>query len=247
MQSVLRSLKVLEAVSELQPIGVSELARNVGLPTSTAQRIMVTLADAGWVRQTADDTGRWTVTAKALVIGRRAIGEVGLREAATGPMSRLRDLTGETINLSAVDGTERLVMIERADSEQAVRTFLPLGGLSPLHASSSGRAVLAAFSDDIVEQVIRRGLAALTERTTTDPAALRRKIKETRRVGYAVNIGENRPGVCAIGAAVLARTGEPVAGLSISIPESRFSRKRVPEWGAMVTAAAAEIGTNLRE
>jgi IclR family acetate operon transcriptional repressor len=170
MQSVLRSLRVLEAVSELQPIGVSELARTVGLPTSTTQRIMVTLGEAGWLRQTTDDTGRWTVTAKALVIGRRAIGEVGLREAAVGPMSRLRDLTQETINLSAVDGTERLVMIERADSDQAVRTFLPLGGQSPLHASSSGRAVLAAFPDDVVEQVIRRGLVALTDRTTSTSA-----------------------------------------------------------------------------
>jgi IclR family acetate operon transcriptional repressor len=247
MQSVLRSLRVLEAVSELQPIGVSELARTVGLPTSTTQRIMVTLGEAGWLRQTTDDTGRWTVTAKALVIGRRAIGEVGLREAAVGPMSRLRDLTQETINLSAVDGTERLVMIERADSDQAVRTFLPLGGQSPLHASSSGRAVLAAFPDDVVEQVIRRGLVALTDRTTTDPDALRRKVREIRKTGYAVNLGENRPGVAAIGAAVLSRAGAPVAGLSISMPDSRFTRKRAPEWGAMVISAAGEISANLRE
>jgi IclR family acetate operon transcriptional repressor len=247
MQSVLRSLRLLETVSELQPIGVSDLARHEGLPTSTAQRIAVTLAEAGWLRQTNDGSGRWTVTAKALVVGRRAIGEVGLREAASGPMRRLRDITQETINLSAVDGTERLVMIERADSEQAVRTFLPLGGSSPLHASSSGRAVLAAFSDEIVEQTIRRGLEQLTDRTTTDPDALRRKVAETRRRGYAVNIGENRPGVCAIGAAVLSHTGLPLAGLSISMPQSRFSRRRVPEWGDMVIGSAAEISANLRE
>src|ERR1700759_1920121 len=58
MQSVVRSLRVLGAVPGLQPVGLSELARRVGLPTSTAQRIMVTLAEAGWLRQTTDDTGR---------------------------------------------------------------------------------------------------------------------------------------------------------------------------------------------
>lgn len=247
MQSVLRSLEVLEAVAEHQPVGVAELARRLDLPTSTVQRILGTLAKAGWLRPTDDELTRWTMTGKALIIGRKAVREVGMKEAAAEPMTALRDATQETIHLSVVDGTERMILIDRVDCDQAVRTYNKLGGTSPLHATASGRSVLAAMSDADVEKVIARGLARLTETTITDPERLRGDITEIRENGYAVNISENRANVCAIGAAVRDTTGRPVAGVSISMPDIRFDHRQVPNWGALVVKTAAEIGANLEQ
>ena len=245
MQSVLRSLEVLEAVAEHQPIGVAELARRLDLPTSTVQRILGTLAKAGWLRPTDDELTRWTMTGKALIVGRKAMHEVGLKEAAAGPMAALRDATQETIHLSVVDGNERMILIDRVDCDQPVRTYNKLGGTSPIHATSSGRSVLAAMSDADVDEVIARGLQRLTETTITDPERLRGDIAQIRENGYAVNISENRANVCAIGAAIRDAAGRPIAGISISMPDLRFDHRRVPHWGAQVVKTAAEIGANL--
>lgn len=245
MQSVLRSLEVLEAVAEHQPIGVAELARKLNLPTSTVQRILGTLSQAGWLRPTDDELTRWTMTGKALIVGRKAMHEVGLKEAAAAPMAALRDATQETIHLSVVDGNERMILIDRVDCDQPVRTYNKLGGTSPIHATSSGRSVLAAMTDADVDEVIARGLQRLTETTITDPERLRLDIAQIRENGYAVNISENRANVCAIGAAIRDTTGRPIAGISISMPDIRFDHRRVPHWGAQVAKTAAEISANL--
>jgi IclR family acetate operon transcriptional repressor len=245
VQSVVRSLRVLEVVSERQPIGVNELARIVQLPVSTVQRILTTLGDAGWIRPTGEASTRWALTARALIVGRRAMGEVGLREAASVPMTRLRDTTQETVNLSLLDSGERMVLVERIDCDQAIRTYTKLGGSSPLHATATGRSVLAALPDEAIEQLIDNGLERLTPHTITDPDALREDIRQIRRVGYAVNNGGNRPNVCAIGAAVLDARGAPLAGVSMSMPDLRYDPERVPEWGALVVATAREISSAL--
>jgi len=245
MQSVVRSLRVLEEVSVRQPVGVNELSRALSMPVSSTQRILVTLADAGWIRPTGEASTRWALTARALIVGRRAMGEVGIREAASVPMTHLRDVTHETINLSLLDGDERLVLVERVDSDQAIRTYTKLGGSSPLHATASGRAVLAAQPDELLERLIAGGPARFTPHTITDPEALRADVARTRGDGYAVNVGGNRPNVCAIGVAVLDGTGKPIAGLSMSMPDLRFDAGRVPEWGALVIDAAREISAAL--
>jgi len=87
MQSVLRSLRVLELVAEHQPVGVNEMARLVDLPPTTVQRILTTLRDAGWIAATGEPMTRWTMTSRALAIGRRAAPEQTLIEAAAGPSS----------------------------------------------------------------------------------------------------------------------------------------------------------------
>jgi IclR family acetate operon transcriptional repressor len=227
VQSVVRSLRVLEVVSERQPIGVNELARIVQLPVSTVQRILTTLATAGWIRPTGEASTRWALTARALIVGRRAMGEVGLREAASVPMTRLRDITQETVNLSLLDSGERMVLVERIDCDQAIRTYTKLGGSSPLHATATGRSVLAALPDEVIERLIDKGLARLTPHT------------------IAVNNGGNRPNVCAIGAAVLDARGAPLAGVSMSMPDLRYDPERVPEWGALVGVTAREISSAL--
>jgi IclR family transcriptional regulator, acetate operon repressor len=247
MQSVLRSFRVLEAVSEHQPVGVAALSRLLELPTSTVQRILVTLAEAGWLRPTEEELTRWTLTAQALIVGRRAVGEVGIREAAVEPMTMLRDATRETIHLSILDGLERIVLIDRMDCDQPVRTFNRLGSAGPLHVTAIGRSLLAAMSDADVERVIARGLDRITENTITDPDRLRGSIREIRELGYAVNIGENRANVCAVGAAVLGAGRKPVAGIAISMPDIRFDHRQVPHWGALVATTVTEIGANLRQ
>ena len=245
MQSVLRSLRVLEVLSERQPVGVNELARICALPPSTTQRILLTLADAGWIRPTEGPSPRWLLTGKALIVGRRAQREAGIRELAHAPMIGLRDTTHETINLVLLDEGVRTVMIDRVDSDQAVRSYSELGQVRQLHATAGGRAMLAALTDDEIEAIVAAGLNSYTQQTVTNPDELRADIRQIREKGYAVNIGQNRLDVCSVGAAVLDRRGRPVAAISMSMPDSRWDDQREREWGALVSAAAADVSSGL--
>lgn len=241
MQAIHRTLRVLETVAEHQPIGVGALSRRCALPKSTTQRFVRSLAAAGWLRSVGEDQTRWVLTARMLTLGAAALRDSGVREAALGPMRELGALTGETVTLQVPDGPYRMVLIERIDCLHPVRTVNELGATSPVTATSTGIAFLALLGDEEVERVLSRPVPRLTARTLTDPGELRASVADARARGYAVNLGQNRDGVCAVGAAVIGSSGRPVAGVGLSMPDSRFDIRRVPWWAERLRETAAAI------
>ncbi|MDX2524761.1 IclR family transcriptional regulator [Streptomyces europaeiscabiei] len=241
MKSVTRSLRILEAVAQHQPVTVGELTKIFGLPKSTVQRTLVTLAEAGWLRANRKDTTRWEIGARVLAVRPAALQGSSLLTAAHEPMVRLRDALNETIHLSVPDALQCMVVVDRVDSDHPVRTFHTIGDTSPLHATAVGRAVLAHLPKQDVEELIAQGLERFTDTTPADPEELRAELDRIRTDGYAVNRNQYRPGVCAIAAPVLDEAGTPLASVAVSMPDSRFDAERLPEWSRMVAETAAEI------
>jgi IclR family transcriptional regulator, acetate operon repressor len=242
VQNVLRSLTVLEAVSQHQPVGVGSLARLLDMPKSTVQRSLITLAQAGWIHASSGSQfTTWMLTSRALAVGLRASRETGLREAALGPMQQLRDATNETVHLTVPDGLNGVVLIERVDTTQPVRAFHKLGTtMSPLSATSTGRVILAHLAEDRVQGLLN-GMSASAKRD------IRREINQTRLNGYAVTVNQYSSGVAAVGAAVLGSESNAIAGICISMPDARFNVDYVDAWGEQVKKAAGEIGANLAD
>ncbi|MEU1790143.1 IclR family transcriptional regulator [Streptomyces sparsogenes] len=241
MKSVTRSLRILEAVAQHQPVTVGELTKIFGLPKSTVQRTLVTLAEAGWLRANRKDTTRWEIGARVLAVRPAALQGSSLFVAAREPMVRLRDQVNETIHLSVPDAVQCMVVVDRVDCDHAVRTFHAIGDTSPLHATATGRAVLAHLPVQDVEEFIGRGLDRYSETTPVDPDELRAELHRIRTDGYAVNRNQYRPGVCAIAAPVLDEEGTPLATVALSMPDSRYDADQLPVWGRLITDTAAEI------
>ncbi|MGC0397875.1 IclR family acetate operon transcriptional repressor [Streptomyces sp. SAI-126] len=241
MKSVTRSLRVLEAVAQHQPVTVGELTKLFGLPKSTVQRTLVTLAEAGWLRANRRDTTRWEIGARVLAVRPAALQGSSLFAAAREPMVRLRDAVNETIHLSVPDALDGMVVVDRVDCDHPVRTFHTIGDISPLHATAVGRAVLAHLPRRDVEELITAGLERFSDTTPVDPAGLRAELDRVRTDGYAVNRNQFRPGVCALAAAILDEDGTPLAAVAISMPDSRFDAQQAPKWGRLVADTAAEI------
>ena len=247
MDSVKTALRVLEQVGAAGEAGVSELARAIGEPKSTIQRDLVTLHEAGWIRP-VDLQGRrgWTLSSKVLGLARRIQPALRLREHAMPVMEDLRTLTRETIHLMLREG-DRVVLIERLDSPQTLRTVRQLGASTPLHAASNGKAVLAYLTGAERVAYLARPLQAFTPRTLTDPAALERDLETVRSRGYSLGDGELDPDVRAVAAAIRLETGEPIAALSISCPAFRFPDEKIGQYGEWVRQAAARIGAALAD
>ncbi|MGI5193194.1 IclR family transcriptional regulator [Streptomyces sp. CA-288835] len=241
MKSVTRSLRILEAVAQHQPVTVGELTKIFGLPKSTVQRTLVTLAEAGWLRANRKDTTRWEIGARVLAVRPAALQGSSLFAAAREPMMRLRDAVNETIHLTVPDALQCVVVVDRVDCDHPVRTFHTIGDTSPMHATANGRAILAHLPQQDVEELIAQGLERFSDSTPTDPDELRAELDQIRADGYSVNRNQFRPGVCAIAAPVLDEEGTPLAAVAISMPDSRFDADRLPEWGRIVADTAAEI------
>jgi DNA-binding IclR family transcriptional regulator len=242
--SVVSAFRVLEAVAESQPVGLSELARSVGLPKSTVQRVLLTLQEVGWLRPTETTPTRWQLTYRVMAVVGRAGGGESLRDIALPVMNELQLATTETIHLAAPDG-DALVLVERLDTSHRLRAFLALGERIALHASATGLAYLSACSPDYVDEYLAGPLPAQTSDTITDPHRLRVVINEIRERGYSMNVGGLSAGISALGAPIVGASGA-VAALSVSGPSSRVSPDRFAELGAQVRDAAARISRSLR-
>ncbi|WP_132145311.1 IclR family transcriptional regulator [Kribbella antiqua] len=241
MKSVTRSLRILEAVAQHQPVTVGELTKLFGLPKSTVQRTLITLSEAGWLRANRKDTTRWEIGVRVLAVRPAALQGSSLFAAAREPMIRLRDKVNETIHLSVPDALQCMVVVDRVDCDHAVRTYHEIGDTSPLHATATGRAVLAHLPAADVDELIDRGLDSYSESTLTDPSELRTELKRVRTNGYSVNRNQYRPDVCAIAAPILDTDGTPLAAVAISMPDSRYDPAKEPELGRLVTDTAAEV------
>ncbi len=239
MKSLLNALRIVEEVAVRQPIRVGELSQRLKLPKTSVQRALTTLGEAGWLRQERDGTARWSLSARMLTFGRGSAQQT-LRNLSRATMSRLRSATEETILLFVRDGDE-VVAIEGLDGLKPVRAHTSMGTTAPLHASASGKAILAELPEEEVEGYIKKGLRAYTEATITDPRALRAELERIRKRGYATHRGEWLRDVAAVGAVLRGPDGRADGAIVIAAPADRLPREHIKELGEKVAAAAHRI------
>jgi IclR family transcriptional regulator, acetate operon repressor len=244
LRNVVNTLRVLEEVASRQPVGVGKLASSLGMPKSSVQRALLTLSEAGWIRPASGEVTRWVMTTKALAVGGRASGDLGLRDAAVPIMEDLRRHTEETIHLT-VPEDNKAVLIERLETAKPVRISMALGHALPLHASANGKAVLANSGPEVIRRLLGTELPRYTDTTITDPDELRAELATIREQGFAINHGEWRPDVGSVAAAVMGGPDKPIASLSVNVPVIRLTEESAAAFGVAVTAAARSLSARL--
>jgi DNA-binding IclR family transcriptional regulator len=114
-----------------------------------------------------------------------------------------------------------------------------------VHATASGKVLLAHLPDVEAEAALEGPLVAHTHRTITRPDELRRQLDVVRGQGFAFDDEELELGVRAISAPVRDREGNVVAALSITCPTSRLPLEGVPAIAAEAQQAADAISHRL--
>ncbi|TCK20866.1 IclR family transcriptional regulator [Pseudonocardia endophytica] len=218
-----KAVGVLRVVAE-EPCGLTELCERTGLPRATAHRLAVGLEAHGMLVRTPD--GRWRPgpTLTELAGGRPD----PLLDAASAVLPRLRDITGESVQLYRRDGVQR-VCIASAEPPVGLRDTVPVGARMPMTAGS-GAKVLAAWSDPAFARSI------LPEATFSE-----RVLVDVRRRGWAQSVAEREPGVASVSAPVRDSAGQVVAAVSVSGPVERIGRRPGVRWAADLLAAAEAL------
>lgn len=250
LQSLDRALGVLSAIARADRMTLTDLSLAVGVPTATTHRILTTLQKRGFVTFD-EDRQDWLIGIEAFRTGSSFLKRRDLAEIGRPVMQLLMEQTGETANLAVPQAAE-VVFIGQIETQNPIRAFFPPSTRTAMHASGTGKAILAELPEDQVRQLlIKSGLERFTVNTHTTPAELFEDLAEIRARGWSFDHEERHDGMSCIGSAIFDEYGNPCAGVSISGPSIRFYPLRISELGAAVTHAAAEItersGGALRE
>jgi IclR family acetate operon transcriptional repressor len=234
--SVARAVALLEALAaEPEGLGVSALARRIGVDTSTASRLLATLEEGGLVRRSG--RGPFRLGLRLLALADAVSEGLEVRDAAAPVLRELVAATGETATLS-VPGAGAAVTVDFVSGRGDVVTRARLGRPSVPHATAVGK-VLLAF--DRGRPLPQAPLTRFTERTIADPEALALQLASVRRRGWAEAIGERDRDLNAIAAPVFARDGSLAAIVGVQGPAGRLTRTRMREVSGALRGAASMI------
>jgi DNA-binding IclR family transcriptional regulator len=139
-------------------------------------------------------------------------------------MKQIFDVTGETVDLSVLEG-DQVRVLYLIPTQHQLRAIADVGAAFPLHCSSKGKALLAAMDDETVEAMLPKAFKGYTERTITTRAALMAELQQIRQTGIAYDVEEHVPGICAAAIAAQDPFGAPFA-ISLPVPSQRFAAAR---------------------
>ncbi|MFV0493482.1 IclR family transcriptional regulator [Mycobacterium sp.] len=222
-----KSVSILHAVAE-SPCGLAELCERTGFPRATTYRLAAALEVHRLLGR--DDDGRWQLGLALTELS----GQVNdpLLAAGAAALSRLRETTGESVQLYRSEGTTR-VCVAALEPPAGLRDTVPVGTRLPMTAGSGAKVLLAHSDADTQKTVLPN--AIFTERA----------LAEVRRRGWAQSVAEREPGVASVSAPVRDSRGAVVAAISVSGPVDRMGKRPGARWAADLLAAAEAMTRHL--
>lgn len=244
LSSVANSIRLIKAFSDSEyEIGISNLAKRLGLAKSTVHRLASTLIEAGMLEQNSD-TGRYRLGLSLFELGSLVRRKMDVSSEAKPYLKTLREKTGETVHLAILDHAS-VLFINNLESEHAVRMSVNVGVRAPAHCTAVGKALLAYQPTETLEQVIRDGMRSSTPKTIIDSAELRQDLATVRARGYAIDDEELETGLRCIAAPIRDHSGSVVASTSVAGPAQRMTKKALMAFAPDVIAAADAISARL--
>ncbi|MHB1613062.1 MAG: IclR family transcriptional regulator [Actinomycetes bacterium] len=243
VQSVERALSILDILARVGQAGVTELSEELGVHKSTAFRLLASLAGRQLVEQVGERS-KYRLGVGILRLAGATIARLDIVTQAHDVCQQLARELGETVNL-AVRDADAVTNLTQEYGAAAVTTHNWIGQRTPLHATSSGKVLLAWADESDREAACAAPLPAFTPRTITDPRLLLAELAAVREQGWAATAAELEPGLHAVAAPVRDDHGRVVAAVSVSGPSYRLSVASFPTVATRLCAGAREISVRM--
>ncbi|MEV6028412.1 IclR family transcriptional regulator [Streptomyces sp. NPDC052036] len=244
VQSVDRAISVLEILAQRGEAGVSEVAAEIDVHKSTAFRLLGALESRGLVEQSGE-RGKYSLGFGIVRLAGAVTGRIDITQQSRPVCERLAESIGETVNI-AVMQEHYAINLYQVRGQAAVTAHNWVGQLTPLHATSSGKIMLAHLpAKDRTALLTEAGLKKLTPHTISSKAKLEKNLAEARERGYAWTLEELEIGLHAMAAPIRDREGEVIASISASGPAYRFTEERMHELAPVLVKGAQEISRRM--
>jgi DNA-binding IclR family transcriptional regulator len=225
-------------------MALREVSAQLEAPKSSLLPLLRALTARGYLEQTR--TGEYRLGPQVFELGAGSAARRELADVARPALAELMRRTGETVFLGtlAVDGVS-VVYVDKVESEQIIRYSAGVGDRRPLHATSTGKAILAFMPAQQREAILDRlPLARHTDRTVTSLAALRGSLEETRRTGVCVSLDEMVRGASGVASPIFDGQGRVAGACAIGGPTDRV-RPHLRQLSAEVKDTARSISALL--
>lgn len=251
-QAIGRAIRILK-VFEQSPAALTatQIAAKLDLNRSTVHRLLSILEVEGLVARESAIEAEARHTAYRLgpmliSLGGIALKQINIRSIALPHLRALAQHSGETVDLEILIGMD-VMIIEEVQGEHVLRVGVGdnIGGRYPAHTTSTGKVLLAALSDDDLNNFLAGKLLAVTAHTCTDKPLLHDQIDQVRKQGWASAWEELEIGLMAVAAPVHDRDGQVIAAISISGPTVRINRSQIKGLAALTIDAAKNISRDL--
>lgn len=244
IQSVERAFSILEQFSQNErELGVTVIAKRIGLHKSTCFGLLYTLQELGYIQQNPE-TGRYGLGLKIFELGQTYLEGQDLRQLANPYLRRLVEQTQETAHLVVLEG-KTAVYIDKVEGSHAITISSRIGQRAKMHCTGVGKALMAHMPESDLAQVFAGGLERCTENTITDEAKLRGHLKTIRDSGYAIDDEEIEVGLRCVAAPIFNAHNQAIAAVSMSGPSGRIPRERFEPLSRMIRDTAREISRKL--
>lgn len=237
-QAALRAIRLLKLfTAETPELQLAEVCAQSGLNKTTAHRLLQALYSEELLHRNPA-TGSYRLGPGLMALGVLALSSNDLRLRTRPVLRRLADDTGETATLEIpIDDT--MLILDEVTSKHFVGAAGNVGTRWPMHATSTGKALIA-FDTRGPERLSKR-LSALTANTITQHESLQKQLDEIRRRGFAESVDELEDGFSGVGTVVRGAMGEVLGAISICGPTQRLSERRRAQLGVMLCAVAERL------
>ncbi len=243
-QTVKRITDILRCFTPENPeLGVMEISHKTGLHKSTASRLLASLKEEGLVDRNPQN-GEYRLGLGLVSLAGFVLEGLNLRDIARKHLQILADITQETINMSILNGNEA-INIESIKSPKAIQYAGQLGRKNPLHATSTGKVILAYIPSTERDALLSKDLLAYTPKTIVNRAELEQSLFQISEQGYAIAQEEFNEGLSAIAAPIRDHSGQVIATVSVSGPSYRMSAKEMEKFISPLLEATQAISQEL--
>ncbi len=243
--SVKKAFQLLALISDAdQGLGISELAKRMGISKGTVHGITAALEEMGVIDRDPI-TKRYSLGYTMVELGRKGLSRIPLREAARRHIEVLMEETGETIFLG-IRKDDYILILDVVESNKDLKITSPSGTKIPLSAGATGKLFLAYMEErNSLRYLEASGLPKYTKNSVTDLEEYLQEIKEVRERGFATDDEEYLQGVRAV--AALIKTEAPIlAAIWVVGFSSSLTNEKMTYVVERALAAATAISHDIR-
>ncbi|WP_432697867.1 IclR family transcriptional regulator [Marinobacterium sp. YM272] len=241
MGTITKALEMLNFFSRHRPeLGLSEFVKLTRRDKATVLRHLSELKENGFIEQ-APNSRAYRLGPAILRLASVSEAIYPLRDRVRPIINEIAQQVGELTHVTLVQGDALSPLMYSDVKIHGTQVNYNEGELLPLHATSSGMAVLAFAESSFVDQVLAKGLQPFSSRTITDPAQLRERLAEIRDSGFAYQEKYFDNEVTSEGAPIFGASGEVIGAVSIVIPSIRQSDEKLADIRRRLCEAVVRI------
>ncbi len=244
LSSVAMAVRLLKTFSEGEvEIGVTSLAKRLGVAKSTVYRLASTLVSEGMLEQNRDNE-KYRLGIALFGLGALVRQRMNVSTEARQIMFDLREATGETVHLAILDRAQ-IMYVLNLESNHAIRMRADLGSRKPAFCTAEGRAILAFQSPEFIDEIFAQGFQPRTIKTDTNPKHIRAALEQVRINGFAREDEQCELGMRSVAAPIRNDTGAVVAAVGVAGPLQRLPDELLAAFAPQVVNSAAIISARL--